>query len=110
VITELHGIDTMPDLVFKDKQSQLSLLEGVLNAGDNAAETNDHYMKLNNGRHQHAKSAPQPGHTGSAGSMPAAQRFTAPLEHLSGGQNLSYIEQQKSIKYVPDARFERDMG
>ncbi|ORX41081.1 putative general RNA polymerase II transcription factor [Kockovaella imperatae] len=97
VITELHGIDTMPDLVFPTKASQISLLEEVLNAGDNAAETQDHYMKLNHGRHQRGPRSAQPEQSTSAGMVPAASRFTAPLEHLSGGQNLSYVERNKSV-------------
>ena len=88
----------MPNLVFPTKASQISLLEEVLNAGDNAAETKDHYMKLNHGHHQHGGRTAQPALSTSAGSLPAAQRFMAPLEHLSGGQNLSYMEQNKSLK------------
>ena len=88
----------MENLVFPTKASQISLLEEVLNAGDNAAETSDHYMKLNNGRHQRGARTAQPQLSASAGSMPAAQRFMAPLEHLSGGKNLSYMEQNKSLK------------
>lgn len=98
VITELHGIDTMEGLVFPDTTSQVSLLEEVLNAGDNAAETHDHYMKLNQGRHQHARSGPQPAQITSTNAFPAAQRFMAPLEQLSGGQHLSYAEHNKSVK------------
>jgi DNA excision repair protein ERCC-3 len=100
VITELHGIDQMEDLVFKTRAAQISLLEEVLNAGDNAAETHDHYMKLNNGRHLHKPGANQPTYSTPAGGVPAAQRFNASLEHLSGGQNLSYQESHKSVKYV----------
>jgi DNA excision repair protein ERCC-3 len=73
-------------------------LEEVLNAGDNAAETQDHYMRLNNGKHQRGPRSAQPNHLTNAAAMPAAQRFMAPLEHLSGGQNLSYMEQNKSVK------------
>ena len=88
----------MPDLVFPTTASQISLLEEVLNTGDNAWETQDHYMRLNNGKHQRRPAAAQPTLTTTPGSVPTAQRFMAPLEHLSGGQNLSYREQNKSIK------------
>ncbi|ORY26573.1 putative general RNA polymerase II transcription factor [Naematelia encephala] len=97
VITELHGLDTMPDLVFRKKDEQISLLEEVLNVGENAAETADHYMRLNNGKHPRRPAGPQPPAYTTANGMPAVQRFQAPLEHLSGGQNLSYREQNKSL-------------
>lgn len=87
----------MPNLVFPTKAQQISLLEEVLNTGDNAWETQDHYMRLNNGKHQRKQAAAQP-EVRESGGMPAAQRFIAPLEHLSGGQNLSYREQNKSLK------------
>lgn len=95
VITELHGIDTMPGLVFPTRAEQMSLLEEVLNTGDNAWETQDHYMRLNAGRHQKQSRAAG---VSSAAAAPGVQRFNAPLEHLSGGQHLSYREQNKSVK------------
>jgi len=98
VITELHGIEEMEDLVFRSQADQIGLLEQVINAGDNAAETSDHYMKLNHGHHQRRQPGAQSNLHAPAGSMPAVQRFTAPLEHLSGGQNMSYNEQKKSLK------------
>jgi DNA excision repair protein ERCC-3 len=94
-------LDTLTDLVFPTKASQISLLEEVLNAGENAAETQDHYMRLNNGKHIHRPEGAQPRTGNNAGNVvPAAQRFVAPLEHLSGGQNLSYQERNKSVKWV----------
>jgi len=100
VITELHGIDEMENLVFKTQGQQISLLEEVLNTGNNDWETSDHYMRLNDGKHQHKPSRAQPEQTTNAapGSVGAAQRFIAPLEHLSGGQNLSYQERNKNVK------------
>ncbi|WVO17278.1 hypothetical protein L204_104970 [Cryptococcus depauperatus] len=92
VITELHGLTDMPNLVFPSKDEQLSLLELVLNQGDSAAETADHYMRLNGGKHQKKTAGSQPTSIGG----PTVQRFMAPLEHLSGGQNISYREQNKS--------------
>jgi len=97
VITELHGIDKMDNLVFPTKASQISLLEEVLNTGSDQWETSDHYMKMNNGQRLKKASAAQPRITNSSGVGPA-QRFTAPLEHLSGGMNLSYHEQNRSMK------------
>ncbi len=55
-------------------------------------------MRLNNGKHQRKATGPQPALSTALGAVPTAQRFMAPLEHLSGGQNLSYREQNKSIK------------
>lgn len=82
----------MDGLVFPTKAQQISLLEEVLNTGADSWETSDHYMRLNNGKHQKVASR------GAQNVKTAApvQRFTAPLEHLSGGQNLSYREQNKS--------------
>jgi DNA excision repair protein ERCC-3 len=100
VITELHGIDEMENLVFKTQGQQISLLEEVLNTGNNDWETSDHYMRLNDGKHQHRPARPQPetlSNSGGGGAGPA-QRFIAPLEHLSGGQNLSYQERNKNVK------------
>jgi DNA excision repair protein ERCC-3 len=88
----------MSNLVFPTKAQQISLLEEVLNAGDNAHETQDHYMRLNNGKHMKRPSGAQPAITLRPGAVAPAQRFMAPLEHLSGGQNLSYKEQNKSVK------------
>ena len=98
MITELHGLDSKQNLVFPTTASQISLLEEVLNTGDNAWETQDQCMRLNNGKHQRRPAAAQPTLTTTPESVPTAQRFMAPLEHLSGGQNLSYREQNKSIK------------
>lgn len=95
VITELHGLHSMPNLVFASKDEQLSLLESVLNQGDAAAETADHYMRLNGGKHLKRIAGTQPSTSGTT-----VQRFMAPLEHLSGGQNISYREQNKSVKWV----------
>ncbi|EAL23231.1 hypothetical protein CNBA5750 [Cryptococcus deneoformans B-3501A] len=92
VITELHGLHSMPNLVFASKDEQLSLLESVLNQGDAAAETADHYMRLNGGKHLKRIAGTQPSTSGTT-----VQRFMAPLEHLSGGQNISYREQNKSV-------------
>ncbi|RXK41677.1 DNA excision repair protein ERCC-3 [Tremella mesenterica] len=97
VITELHGLDQLPNLVFPTKQQQISLLEEVLNTGDNAWETQDHYMRLNQGKHERKAAGAQPSLSTNAGGLPQPQRFMAPLEHLSGGQNLSYKEQNKSL-------------
>lgn len=95
VITELHGIDKMDGLVFAQKDEQLSLLEKVLNAGQEDWMTQDQYMKKNNGRHIKKTASAQPKLLTSAA---PAQRYTAKLEALSGGQHLSYQEQNKSVK------------
>ena len=98
VITELHGLDQMPNLVFPTRAQQISLLEEVLGSSADDWETQDHYMRLNQGKHQRNQAGAQPSLSSSNGALPAAQRFTAPLEHLSGGLNLSYREQNKSVK------------
>ena len=99
VITELHGIEDLPNLVFPTKKEQISLLEEVLNASGEMEETADHYSRMSGGRHQHK--APSARITGGEatgkGAVPQAQRFNARLEELSGGHNLSYREQNKSV-------------
>ena len=67
-------------------------------------------MRLNNGKHQKSGSGAQNGGPlTNASGVGAAQRFVAPLEHLSGGQNLSYREQKKSVKWV-QADLEEESG
>ncbi|KAL1409841.1 DNA repair helicase RAD25 [Vanrija albida] len=95
VITELHGIDKMEGLVFPTRSDQIQLLEEVLNTDSKNWETSDHYMRLNNGKRQKvAASAPQ--NLKNLKSAAPVERFSASLEHLSGGQHLSYREQNKS--------------
>lgn len=102
VITELHGLDQLPNLVFPTKKEQISLLEEVLNASGEMEETADHYSRMSGGKHQHKTPSAritgvEVGGTGKGG-VPQAQRFNARLEELSGGHNLSYREQNKSVK------------
>jgi DNA excision repair protein ERCC-3 len=89
--------------VFPTTAEQISLLEDVLNQSGEVAETADHYSRLSGGKHQHKRTAPQDlgagaGAGGGGSGVPQAQRFTARLEELSGGHNLSYREQNKSQK------------
>lgn len=94
-------MDQLPDLVFPTKAQQISLLEEVLNASGEMEETADHYSKFSGGKHQHkgAKGLGRGlGNAAGSGSVPQAQRFNARLEELSGGHNLSYREQNKSVK------------
>lgn len=100
VITELHGIDKMEGLVFAKKEEQLSLLEEVLNASPDSFETSDDYVRSHQGQRMKKVAGKQPKRitTAAAKSTAPAQRFTAPLEHLSGGQHMSYKEQNKSVK------------
>ncbi|EJT47899.1 general RNA polymerase II transcription factor [Trichosporon asahii var. asahii CBS 2479] len=97
VITELHGIDKMDGLLFANKNDQIGLLEEILNTGSDAWETQNHYMRLNNGKHHKGTSSQTPY---AAPPSASVQRFQAPLEDLSGGKNISYREQNKSAKYV----------
>lgn len=97
VITELHGIDKMDGLLFRTQEEQIGLLENILNSKASDWETQNHYMRLNNGKHQKGASNQTPFNPNPAASV---QRFQAPLEDLSGGKNLSYREQNKSAKCV----------
>ncbi|BEJ16468.1 hypothetical protein CspHIS471_0510730 [Cutaneotrichosporon sp. HIS471] len=97
VITELHGIEKTDGLVYRTKASQIELLESVLNSSPDKWETADNYGRLHGGKHQKLPASAQPKNLTNAGGAGPAQRFAAPLAHLSGGQHMSYQEQNKSL-------------
>ncbi len=98
VITELHGIEKMDGLVYRTKADQIQLLESVLNASADATVTADEYGRQHGGKHMKRPAGSQPKSLTTAKGTAPAQRYTAPLEHLSGGQHMSYREQNKSVK------------
>jgi DNA excision repair protein ERCC-3 len=97
VITELHGIDKMDNLVFPTRGEQISLLEDVLAQTADKADTSDNYMKLNGGKRMKKQAGNQPARITSAGPGPA-ERFTTNMGHLSGGNHLSYRESNPGMK------------
>ncbi|KAJ9091694.1 hypothetical protein QFC19_008985 [Naganishia cerealis] len=97
VITELHGIESMPDLAFPTRQSQLELLETVLNQGTEAfdlermGEGDDEYNPKLVGR--------SGGGTPVSGSRTVgpAQRMTGSMQALAGGSHMAYVEQNRLV-------------
>lgn len=82
----------MPNKVYPTKDEQISLLNRTLMEGTNGQkETSDNYMRLNNVKKRGA------GGVNTGGVQPAA-RFAVPMDHLSGAQQMSYVEQNKSVK------------
>ncbi|KAI0312105.1 DNA helicase [Amylostereum chailletii] len=93
VITHLDGLEGMPELVYKSREEQIELISSVLLANESAAElgtdvkgaegdlggtvTSNHFGR---------------GPTGAG----RVQRTTGSLTALSGGQHMSYVEQNAS--------------
>jgi DNA excision repair protein ERCC-3 len=70
----------------------------VLSTGADAWDTSDNFVKTHNGQRMKKPSAKQPALKNSGNGAGPAQRFTAPLEHLSGGMTMAYKEQNRSVK------------
>ncbi|KAF8656782.1 hypothetical protein AX16_002334 [Volvariella volvacea WC 439] len=91
VITHLDGMESLPDLVYKTHDEQLELLASVLLANENEADP---------GTDIRAVEGDLAGTVTSKDfgpiKFPSAQRTTGSLAALSGGQHMSYIEQNKS--------------
>ncbi|KAI5453638.1 DNA repair helicase RAD25 [Naganishia albida] len=96
IITELHGIENMPDLAFPTRQAQLELLETVLNQGTEAfdlermGEMDDEYNPKLVGRS--GGGTPAPG-----GRAAPAQRMTGSMQALAGGSHMAYVEQNRLV-------------
>ncbi|KAJ9103967.1 hypothetical protein QFC21_002430 [Naganishia friedmannii] len=97
VITELHGIESMPDLAFPTRQSQLELLETVLNQGTEAfdlermGEGDDEYNPKLVGRS--GAGTPVSG----SRTVGPAQRMTGSMQALAGGSHMAYVEQNRLV-------------
>ncbi|KAI0346583.1 DNA repair helicase rad25 [Trametopsis cervina] len=92
VITHLDGMEEMPDLVYKTRNEQIELISSVLLANESEADL---------GSDVRAMEGDLPGVTtskdfGLPGKFPSVHRSTGSLAALSGGQHMSYIEQNKS--------------
>ncbi|KAF5324400.1 hypothetical protein D9619_011265 [Psilocybe cf. subviscida] len=91
VITHLDGLENLPDLVYRTQDEQIKLLSSVLIANDNDADLGSD-IKAVEGDLAGTVTSKDFGPT----RLPAAQRTTGSLSALSGGQHMSYVEQNKS--------------
>ena len=91
VITHLDGLDNLPDLVYRTQDEQIELLQSVLIANDHDADLGTDIRAVEGdlaGTVTSKDFGPM--------KFPAAQRTTGSLAALSGGQHMSYVEQNKS--------------
>src|SRR6266545_4108412 len=91
VITHLEGLQSMPDLVDRTQDEQIELLQSVLIANDNDADLGTDIRAVE-GDLAGTVTSKDFGPT----KFPSAQRTTGSLSALSGGQHMSYVEQNKS--------------
>lgn len=92
VITHLDGMEDMPDLVYKTRDEQIELLSSVLMANESEADLGTD-VRANEGDLAGTITSKD---FGMPGKFPAVQRTTGSLAALSGGQHMSYVEQNKS--------------
>ncbi|KAF8963420.1 DNA repair helicase rad25 [Flammula alnicola] len=91
VITHLDGLENLPDLVYRTQDEQIELLQSVLIANDHDADLGTDIRAVEGdlaGTVTSKDFGPM--------KFPAAQRTTGSLSALSGGQHMSYVEQNKS--------------
>lgn len=91
VITHLDGSEDLPDLAYKTQAEQLELLATVASANENEAELGSDIRAVE-GDLAGTVTSKDFGPT----RFPAAQRNTGSLTALSGGHQMSYIEQNRS--------------
>jgi len=92
VITHLEGLEQMPDLVYKSKHERIELLNAVMMENESSADL---------GTDVRASEGDLAGTVTSKdfGRIPGAnraKRTTGSMAALSGGQHMSYVEQNKS--------------
>lgn len=92
VITHLDGMENMPELVYKTRDEQIELLSSVLLANEHEADLG---TDVRGGDGDLAGTVTSKSF-GFPTKTPGAQRTTGSLAALSGGQHMSYIEQNKS--------------
>lgn len=92
VITHLDGLDELPDLVYQSRDEQIELLGSVLQANESEADLGTD-IRANEGDLAGTITSKD---FGLPGKFPSVQRSTGSLAALSGGQHMSYIEQNKS--------------
>ncbi|PFH53103.1 hypothetical protein AMATHDRAFT_138486 [Amanita thiersii Skay4041] len=91
VITRLDGLDELPDLVYKTRDEQIELLQSVLLANESEADLGSD-IRAGEGDLAGTITSKDFGPV----KFPSAQRATGSLSSLSGGQHMSYVEQNKS--------------
>ena len=92
VITHLDGLDALPDLVYRTRDEQIELISAVLLANESEADLGS---DVRGGEGDLAGTITSKDF-GMPGKFPAVHRATGSLAALSGGQHMSYIEQNKS--------------
>ncbi|KAF7795953.1 hypothetical protein EIP86_007122 [Pleurotus ostreatoroseus] len=92
VITHLDGLDALPDLVYRTRDEQIELISSVLMASESEADLG---TDVRAGEGDLAGTVTSKDF-GLPGRGPAVQRTAGSLAALSGGQHMSYIEQNKS--------------
>ncbi|KAM6504261.1 DNA helicase [Amanita muscaria] len=91
VITHLDGIGELSDLAYKTRDEQIELLQSVLLANESEADLGSD-IRAAEGDLAGTVTSKDFGPV----KFPSAQRTTGSLAALSGGQHMSYIEQNKS--------------
>lgn len=102
VITHLDGLEELPDLVYKTRDEQIELISSVLMATENEADLG---TDIRAGEGDLAGTITSKDF-GLPSKFPSVHRSTGSLAALSGGQHMSYIEQNKSAnkKLARDAQ------
>ena len=124
VITELVGMQEMPDLVYRTQSEQIELLQSVLIASESAADigtdldgTDDLGIrtagKSNAGGDARRFGGPPRAISGGAGAgngrFEKAKRSAGSLNALSGAEHMSYIERNPSANKAITRDRERKM-
>lgn len=94
VITHLDGLDSLPNLVYKTRDEQIELISSVLLANESEAELGSD-VRAGEGDLAGTVTSKDFGFPSKTG-PPGARRTMGSLSSLSGGQHMSYIEQNKS--------------
>lgn len=96
VITHLQGIENLPDLAYSSPAERRELLSTVVLQNDTAADSetidDDPWSRLSGGGGAEGRKTKKAGDTAKKG----AKRTAGMLSDLSGGQDMAYIEYNKS--------------
>ena len=92
VITHLDGLETLGDLVYKTRDEQIELLSSVLLANESEADLGTDVRAAEGDLAGTITSKD----FGVPTKVPGVQRTAGSLSALSGGQHMSYVEQNKS--------------
>jgi DNA excision repair protein ERCC-3 len=96
VITELQGMEELPELIFRTRSEQIELLSSVLILGDDAADVGTDLMT--DEFRDDIRFAGGASRTKSEmyAMAPKASRLTGSLNALSGAEHMSYSERNRS--------------